>query len=247
MWKSEDEFQTKFGMDNVKKEIKELEDLNLNEELLRGIYSFGFEKLSPCQQKAVFPIIHSNPPANVICASLSCTGKTTSHVISVLQTVSSLKEKEENKNTTSPLSLVIVQSKELIYGVCYYFKKLSKFMEPEVKVHGCVKPLGLGFEEDIVEISEGIDVIVSTTDRIVYLVKEGYLDLSQIKMLVFDQLDELFQRGFKEKIESICKDYIPPNDVQICVFSGLNITSEMSEFLEKFVRDPILIRIETRG
>ncbi|KAL9649299.1 hypothetical protein ABK040_014602 [Willaertia magna] len=226
----EDEFQ-KFG-------IKEIID-DLQEELLRGIYYYGIEKLSPLQQKVIFQILYSSLPANVICVSLSGTGKTMSHIISMLQKISLIKEQQlENKYaSTTPLGLIIVPTRELTYGICHVFKYLSKFMN-HIKVHNCCG--GKPFKEDILVISEGVDIIVGTPGRVLYLVKEGYLDLSQIKMLVFDQLDEIILKGFKEQMESICKDYIPKDVVQICVYS-LQITNEMDEFLNYFVRDPIRI------
>jgi translation initiation factor 4A len=42
------------------KEVKDFNDMNLKEELLRGIYGYGFEFPSKIQQKAIVPIISSN-------------------------------------------------------------------------------------------------------------------------------------------------------------------------------------------
>ena len=41
-------------------EITNWNDLNIKENLLRGIFSFGFENPSPIQKRAIKPIIEKN-------------------------------------------------------------------------------------------------------------------------------------------------------------------------------------------
>jgi translation initiation factor 4A len=55
-------------------EYKEFDDMKLKQELLRGIYAYGFEKPSKIQQRAIVPIISSN--RDVIAQAQSGTGKT---------------------------------------------------------------------------------------------------------------------------------------------------------------------------
>lgn len=38
-------------------EVDKFDDMGLKEEVLRGIYAFGFKEPSPIQQKAILPII----------------------------------------------------------------------------------------------------------------------------------------------------------------------------------------------
>lgn len=54
--KQEEVAQTIFET-NWDESIDKFEDLNLHEEVLRGVYGYGFEKPSPIQQKAILPIL----------------------------------------------------------------------------------------------------------------------------------------------------------------------------------------------
>ena len=54
-------------------EVRNWSDLNLNENLLRGIYSYGFEEPSEIQKKAIQPVIDGN---DVIAQAQSGSGKT---------------------------------------------------------------------------------------------------------------------------------------------------------------------------
>lgn len=58
--------------------------MELKDELLRGIYAYGFEKPSAIQQRAILPCISGK---DVIAQAQSGTGKTATFVISILQRI----------------------------------------------------------------------------------------------------------------------------------------------------------------
>ena len=60
------------------------EDLDLKDNLLRGIYGFGFEKPSAIQQKAIMPFLKGH---DIIAQAQSGTGKTATFAISLLQSI----------------------------------------------------------------------------------------------------------------------------------------------------------------
>lgn len=66
------------------KSIDSFEELNLNADLLRGIYAFGFEKPSIIQQRGILPVINKR---DTIAQAQSGTGKTATFSIGVLQTI----------------------------------------------------------------------------------------------------------------------------------------------------------------
>lgn len=64
--------------------VESFDDMNLKEELLRGIYAYGFEKPSAIQQRAIMPCIQGR---DVIAQAQSGTGKTATFSISILQQI----------------------------------------------------------------------------------------------------------------------------------------------------------------
>ena len=86
---------SKTEIDEVKTEINEVktyesfDDMNLKKPLLKGIYSYGFEKPSTIQQKAIIPLSQGN---DLIAQSQSGTGKTGTFVIGSLQKVDATKD-----------------------------------------------------------------------------------------------------------------------------------------------------------
>ena len=71
-------------------EVNNWDELNLKDDLLRGIYSYGFENPSPIQAKAVSPIKEGK---DVIAQAQSGTGKTGAFSVSCLQRID---EKKKN-------------------------------------------------------------------------------------------------------------------------------------------------------
>jgi translation initiation factor 4A len=68
------------------------DDMVLREELLRGIYAYGFEKPSAIQQRAIVPSIKGH---DVIAQAQSGTGKTATFSIAILQQVGANKSLHE--------------------------------------------------------------------------------------------------------------------------------------------------------
>ncbi|KAL9649469.1 hypothetical protein ABK040_000708 [Willaertia magna] len=228
----DDDFKEKHGKARyVQKEVKEFDDMNLKEELLRGIYAYGFEKPSVIQQRAILPITTSEPPADVIGQAQSGTGKTATFTISMLQRL------EINKEPSAPLGMVLAPTRELAQQIHKVIMALGEYMK--VKVHACVG--GTKLQHDIAVLSEGVHVIVGTPGRVFHMISEGHLDPSQIKMLVIDEADEMLSKGFKEQIYLIFKHL--PQDMQVCLFSA-TMPSEVLEITHKFMNDPIRILVK---
>ena len=69
---------------NWNESAEKFDDMGLKEEVLRGIYGYGFNKPSPIQQKGILPIIQGH---DTIAQAQSGTGKTGAFAISTLQII----------------------------------------------------------------------------------------------------------------------------------------------------------------
>lgn len=81
--------------------------MGLKDELLRGIYAYGFEKPSAIQQRAILPCISGR---DVIAQAQSGTGKTATFVISILQRI--------DTNVNECQALILAPTRELAQQVC---------------------------------------------------------------------------------------------------------------------------------
>jgi translation initiation factor 4A len=211
------------------REVKDFDDMNLKEELLRGIYAYGFEKPSKIQQRAILPITTSNPPADVIGQAQSGTGKTATFTISMLQRI------DTSKNEVQ--ALVLAPTRELAQQIHKVILALGEYLK--VKVHACVG--GTKVVDDVAILKEGVHIVVGTPGRVYHMLSEEFMDARTIRILVIDEADEMLSLGFKDQIYAIFK--LLPEDMQVCLFSA-TMPPEVLEITEKFMRKPIRILVK---
>lgn len=212
------------------REVKDFDDMGLKDELLRGIYAYGFEKPSKIQQRAILPITTSEPPSDVIGQAQSGTGKTATFSIGLLQRI------DHTKNELQ--GLVLAPTRELAQQIHKVILALGEFLN--IKAHACVG--GVNIQQDIAYLKEGVHIVVGTPGRVYHMINEKYLVTDNIKVLVVDEADEMLSRGFKDQIYEIFK-MLPGTGMQVCLFSA-TIPPDVLEITEKFMIDPIRILVK---
>ncbi len=202
------------------------DDLNINENILRGIYAYGFEKPSAIQVKAIPRIIGGG---DTIAQAQSGTGKTGAFSISLL---SKIDEKLDNIQ-----SIVIVPTHELADQIFTVIKELSSYSNIRT-----IKLIGkTSINSNIQDLQNNPHVIVGTPGRILDMINRRYLYTDKIKMLVFDEADEILSYGFKDTIYSIVQTI--PKDSQICLFSA-TLPKDVLDLTNKFMNDPEMILVK---
>ena len=211
---------------NWDESVASFDDMELNEELLRGIYAYGFEKPSAIQQRGIIPILRGH---DCIAQAQSGTGKTATFAIAILQ---SINMKEELCQ-----ALVLAPTRELASQIQKVVVALGDYLQ--TKVHACVG--GTAVREDIRKLQEGVHVVVGTPGRVHDMINRGALRLDSIKLFVLDEADEMLSRGFKDQIYDIFK-FLPEN-IQVCLFSA-TMPSEVLDVTNKFMREPARILVK---
>jgi superfamily II DNA/RNA helicase len=187
----------------VVKEVKSFDEINLNENLLRGIYSMGYTTPSQIQRKAILPMIQHH---DLIAQAQSGTGKTATFLIGSLQQV--------DVTLNRPQVLVICPNHELAQQIYYNYSCLSQYM----KLKSSLLIGGTSIDENIKSLDKGAQFIVGTPGRIQDMIKRYVLKMTQLKCVVIDEADEMLSKGFKEQLQEIFK-FIPKQS-QVCVFSA---------------------------
>jgi len=213
---------------NYDKVTDNFDDMNLREELLRGIYAYGFEKPSAIQQRAIVPCIAGH---DVIAQAQSGTGKTATFAISVLESVDI---------QTKPIkcqSLILAPTRELAQQIQKVVIALGDYMG--VQCHACIG--GTNVRADINSLEAGQHVVVGTPGRVFDMINRRALDPRDIKTFVLDEADEMLSRGFKDQIYDVFR--FMSNKIQVILLSA-TMPSDVLEVTEKFMREPIRILVK---
>ncbi|OMJ13015.1 ATP-dependent RNA helicase FAL1 [Smittium culicis] len=215
-------FETSKGI----KLISAFEDLNLKDNLLRGIYAYNFERPSAIQQRAIQPIIKGR---DVIAQAQSGTGKTATLAISILQrTETSLREAQ---------ALVLSPTRELATQTQSVILALGDYLN--IQCHACIGGTSVG--EDVKKLEYGQHVVSGTPGRVFDMIRRKALRTKNIKMLILDEADQLLDMGFKEQIYDIYR-HLPPS-TQVILLSA-TLPNDVLEITEKFMTDPIRILVK---
>lgn len=206
--------------------VESFDDMGLKENLLRGIYAYGFEKPSAIQQRAIVPCCKN---LDLIAQAQSGTGKTATFAIGILQQLDvSLKECQ---------ALVLAPTRELAQQIQKVVIALGDYMR--ALCHACIG--GTNVRDDMRKLEMGQHVVVGTPGRVYDMIQRRSLNVKSIKLFVLDEADEMLSRGFKDQIYDVFR--LLPDDAQVVLLSA-TMPPDVLEVTKKFMRDPIRILVK---
>eukprot|EP01066_Platyproteum_vivax_P006506 Platyproteum_vivax@DN2291_c0_g1_i1.p1 len=206
--------------------VDSFEGLSLSENLLRGIYAYGFEKPSAIQQRAIKPILVGK---DTIGQAQSGTGKTATFAIGILQQI--------NYNIVQCQALILAPTRELAQQIQKVVLSLGDYLK--VRCHACVG--GTAVRDDISALKEGVHMVVGTPGRVHDMIQKNYLGVKNMKLFVLDEADEMLSRGFNQQIHDVFKCL--PSEIQVALFSA-TMPVEILEITRKFMRSPATILVK---
>lgn len=196
------------------------EDLNINDDLLRGIYSYGFEKPSNIQYKSL-PIFDSGK--DMIAQSQSGTGKTGAFSIGVLNNIDSTLKKTQY--------IILTPTHELAKQIYSVIENLGARMDISIcKVIGKTN-----INDSIRELQRDPQIIIATPGRLFDMINKRHIFTDNIKTLVIDEADEMLSIGFMEVLQNIIRCI--PKTCQMCLFSA-TMPQEIVDLTENFMNNP---------
>jgi translation initiation factor 4A len=203
------------------------DDMDLPEDVLRGVYGYGFEKPSPIQQKAIKPIKDGR---DILAQAQSGTGKTGAFTIGSLSRMDPSLRKVQ--------VLVLVPVRELAQQIEGVVKNISTHMN--ISVYSATG--GPPIREDIRAIEKGCQFLIGTPGRIFDLMNRNVLQRDNIRVLIFDEADQMLEDRFKEQVMCILQKGFP-EQTQIALFSA-TMDEDVVDIASKILRDPVRILVD---
>ena len=204
-------------------------DLGVTPEIADALETEGIITPFPIQEMAL-PLALGGQ--DLIGQARTGTGKTLAFGIAMLQSIG-----KPRKNRKKPRGLVVVPTRELAVQVSEdLVTAAGKLGSRVLTVYG-----GRAYEPQVEALKAGVDVIVGTPGRLLDLVKQKHLDLSQITTLVLDEADRMLDLGFLPDIERIFK--LIPAERQTMLFSA-TMPGEIVGLSRKYLNRPTHVRAE---
>ncbi|MGE3973873.1 MAG: DEAD/DEAH box helicase [Bdellovibrionales bacterium] len=219
-------------------------ELNLQSDVQAGIDALGFSDCTPIQESVIPHILSGKDIAGL---AQTGTGKTAAYVVPLLDRLlrsrMSLEQVPEDQKELQATRqypewkkrefiLVLVPTRELADQVSEQIEKLKGTAEVGVvTIYG-----GTGYDKQIAGLKADVDFVVGTPGRLIDLYKSHVVDFKQVRAIVFDEADRMFDMGFRDDMKYILKRV--PTTRQFLVFSA-TLNFEVLNIAYTFGADPI--------
>ncbi|NMC84573.1 MAG: DEAD/DEAH box helicase [Anaerolineaceae bacterium] len=205
--------------------VYQFQELGLQDQFVQAVRKMGFVEPTPIQQAAIPALLAGR---DVIGQAQTGTGKTAAFMLPLLQGL--------NPSTHSVQALVLAPTRELAKQVADAASQLGQ--ETSVRILAVYG--GQSYTIQKRALGRGVDVVVGTPGRLLDLIRQNELDLSQVSYLVIDEADEMLEMGFVDDVESILKELSA--DRQIALFSA-TMPDAIRKLANRYLNSPEKISV----
>ncbi len=218
----------------------EFSELSLHPSLMQSIEELKYSQATPIQA-ACIPLIREGK--DVAGLAQTGTGKTAAFVMPLMDRI--LRSQEADLPAgVKPFSewkkghfvLVLVPTRELAEQVMESVEKLGKYGQlSSVAIYG-----GTSYDKQKEGMARRVEFVVATPGRLIDLYKENIVDLKQVRAVVFDEADRMFDMGFKDDMKYILQRL--PKERQFLVFSA-TLNFEVLNTAYQFGAEPVEVNV----
>lgn len=204
---------------------KRFDELELSDEIKRGVEKCGFELMTPIQAAAIPALLTGR---DVIGQAQTGTGKTAAFGLPILQMV--------DPNNKKLQAIVLCPTRELAMQVASEIRNFATYMH-NVKllpIYG-----GQDIQKQIIGL-KGAQIIVGTPGRVMDHMRRHTIKLDNVSLCVLDEADEMLKMGFREDMELILGSIDHPH--QTCLFSA-TMPKEILDITDTFQENPEFIKV----
>ncbi len=199
-------------------------------EILTAIGAMGYREPSPIQKAAIPELMLGR---DVLGQAQTGTGKTAAFGLPLLAAI--------DPELRHPQVLVLAPTRELAMQVAEAFNSYAANM-PRVRVLAIYG--GADFRDQIHHLRRGVQIVVGTPGRVMDHMRQGTLDLSNLRTLVLDEADEMLRMGFIDDVEWVLNQL--PEQRQVVLFSA-TMPNEIRRISQKYLSSPAEVTIRQKG
>ncbi|MBC7743172.1 MAG: DEAD/DEAH box helicase [Bdellovibrionaceae bacterium] len=213
-------------------------DLNLDSHIVAAISKLNYVEMTPIQQQTIPLILAAKDVAGL---AQTGTGKTAAFLVPLIERIMRTKEDPNHERAFkdwNPRSfvLILVPTRELADQINENVVKLADGTGlKSFPLYG-----GTGYDKQKEALASGLQFVVSTPGRLIDLYKENFIDLKQVRAIVFDEADRMFDMGFKDDMTYVLGRV--PRDRQFLVFSA-TLNFDVLNTAYQFGAEPVEINI----
>ncbi len=205
--------------------ISMFEELGLQSQFVKAVETLGYSEPTPIQNQAIPVMLMGR---DLIGQAQTGTGKTAAFMLPLLQNL--------DPKGRAVQALILTPTRELAKQVAEAGESFSQ--DTRVKILAVYGGQSYTIQKNA--LSRGVDVVVGTPGRLLDLIHQDVLDLSQVHTLILDEADEMLEMGFIDDVETILKELSA--DRQIAMFSA-TMPSAIRKLADRYLKKPEFISV----
>ncbi len=205
-------------------------NLQLIAPLMKALSEAGYTNPTPVQEKSIPVILQKK---DVLACAQTGTGKTASFALPLLQLLHQQVPKAMNKNCRA---LILVPTRELALQVSESFSDYGKHLSlKHLAIFG-----GVPQYHQVKALRSQVDILIATPGRLLDLLNQLCLSLSDIQYLVLDEADRMLDMGFINDVRKILSRL--PLQRQTILFSA-TMPLEIQQLSDTLLKQPVKIEV----
>ncbi|MBK7692004.1 MAG: DEAD/DEAH box helicase [Bacteroidetes bacterium] len=206
------------------------QSLFLIQPILKALQEEGYETPTPIQAEAI-PILLQGK--DLLGCAQTGTGKTAAFAIPILQLLAGNPTYEKKKKIRA---LIVTPTRELAIQIEDSFKSYGRHLDLKATVvFG-----GVGQTPQTDALRRGVDILVATPGRLLDLISQGYISLSDISLFVLDEADRMLDMGFIHDIKKLL--VLLPKQKQSLFFSA-TMPPEIVKLANTILHNPSKVEV----
>jgi len=201
-------------------------DFHFNSHITKAIQECGYTAPTPIQKQAIAPILERR---DLLGLAQTGTGKTAAFILPTVQHLMETSGKQVRV-------LIVAPTRELAEQINDFTKTIIQGTRLRtMAIYGGVSKLA-----QITRIRNGVDIVVACPGRLLDIVNDKAINLSQVETLILDEADHMFDKGFLPDIRRILRQL--PKERQSLVFSA-TMPGEIRHLAEDILTNPVTVQI----
>ena len=213
------------------------EELNLAPAIVQAVREQGYDTPTPIQAEAIPAVLAGR---DLLGGAQTGTGKTAAFTLPLLHRLSVGERAQNRFGGVAIRALVLTPTRELAAQVEESVRNYGKHLSlTSTVIFG-----GVGMNPQINAMKRGVDILVATPGRLLDLQQQGFMDLSQVQILVLDEADRMLDMGFIHDVKKVLA--LLPQAKQSLLFSA-TFSDEIRDLANNLLKDPQSIQVTPRN
>ena len=201
------------------------DELDLKPQILKALVKMGYETLTPVQEQTLPHILAGR---DMIALAETGSGKTAACAVPLVQAV------DPARRTVQ--ALILVPTRELALQYVTEISQIAKYTDIEsFAIYG-----GFSMAIQMGKLDHGVHILVATPGRLIDMLYNTSLRLSDVQTFVLDEADEMLDQGFEQDVDFICSCLV--HEHQTLLFSA-TMPTEIKRLTQKYLNAPVLVEL----